>query len=163
MEFRDFGPDIRALCHHLGLQRPPMAAYCGGGPYALCAAALHPDLFDRLGLLPLMPDAFGAVDQIIYPIPPILPLLSPQAAIAPGFVGVIGGARPLERGDFVGNGTAEGEATFSMDFKGRGRTDGDFRGNGNTAGDFAGYGYDTPYYAPYGMMAPQAPVAPAAE
>ena len=51
MEFRDFGPDIRALCHHLGLQRPPMAAYCGGGPYALCAAALHPDLFDRLGLL----------------------------------------------------------------------------------------------------------------
>ncbi len=51
MAFRDFGPDIRALCRHLGLERPPMAAYCGGGPYALCAAALHPDLFDRLGLL----------------------------------------------------------------------------------------------------------------
>ena len=28
-----------------------MAAYCGGGPYALCAAADYPDLFDRLGLL----------------------------------------------------------------------------------------------------------------
>lgn len=51
MEFRDFGPDIRALCRHLGIERPPMAAYCGGGPYALCAAALHPDLFERLGLM----------------------------------------------------------------------------------------------------------------
>ena len=68
-------------------------------------------------------------------------------------------------GDFVGNGTAEGEATFSMDFKGRGRTDGDFRGNGDTSGNFSGYGYESyPYwggYQPY--MAPQAPVAPAAE
>ena len=64
-------------------------------------------------------------------------------------------------GDMVGNGTAEGEATFSMDFKGRGRTDGDFRGNADTAGNFSGYGYDAPYYG-YGMM-PQAPVAPAAQ
>lgn len=51
MEFRDLGPDLRALCGHLNLCRPPMAAYCGGGPYALCAAALEPGLFDRLGLL----------------------------------------------------------------------------------------------------------------
>ncbi len=64
-------------------------------------------------------------------------------------------------GDFVGNGSGEGEATFSMNFKGRGRTSGDFRGNGDTSGNWSGYGYDSiPYYAPYGM-APQAPVAPA--
>ncbi len=50
-EFRDFGDDIKALCNHLKIQRPAMAAYCGGGPYALCAAAQHPALFDRLGIL----------------------------------------------------------------------------------------------------------------
>ncbi|MGB1465479.1 MAG: alpha/beta fold hydrolase [Alcanivorax nanhaiticus] len=50
-EFRDFGKDIQFLCVHLGLNRPPMAAYCAGGPYALCAAAQYPEIFDRLGLL----------------------------------------------------------------------------------------------------------------
>lgn len=33
--------------------------------------------YDRLGLLPLMPDAFGQVDQIIYPLPEILPITNP--------------------------------------------------------------------------------------
>ena len=62
-------------------------------------------------------------------------------------------------GDFVGNGTGEGEATFSMDFKGRGRTTGDFKSNADTDGNFSGYGYESsPYYgAP--MAAPVAPAA----
>ncbi len=50
-QFKDLGDDIQFLCAHLDIKKPAMAAYCGGGPYALCAAALHPDLFDRLGLL----------------------------------------------------------------------------------------------------------------
>jgi len=33
--------------------------------------------FERLSLLPLMPDAFGRVDQIIYPIPDLLPIIVP--------------------------------------------------------------------------------------
>jgi len=67
-------------------------------------------------------------------------------------------------GDMVGNGTAEGEATFSMDFTGKGRTAGDFKGNADTSGDFSGYGYESnPYYYGAPMMAPQAPVAPAAQ
>lgn len=50
-QFRDLAPDLRALCLHLRIERPAMAGYCCGGAYALCAAALDPELFDRIGLL----------------------------------------------------------------------------------------------------------------
>ena len=30
-----------------------------------------------MGLLPLMPNAFGRVDQVIYPIPDVLPIIVP--------------------------------------------------------------------------------------
>ncbi|MEY8841456.1 cell division protein FtsL, partial [Cribrihabitans sp. XS_ASV171] len=33
--------------------------------------------FDRLGLLPLRPDQFGQVDQVVYPSEPELPILNP--------------------------------------------------------------------------------------
>ena len=33
--------------------------------------------FERLGLLPLMPSAFGEVNQVIYPLPEILPITNP--------------------------------------------------------------------------------------
>jgi len=51
LQFGNLGADIRFLCQHLGIERPPMASYCGGGPYALCAAAQDPELFSRLGIL----------------------------------------------------------------------------------------------------------------
>jgi hypothetical protein len=57
-------------------------------------------------------------------------------------------------GDFLGNGSGEGEATFSMNFSGKGRTAGDVKGNASNNGNFTGYGYESPYYA-----APVAPVA----
>lgn len=50
-QFRDFGPDLKALCKHLNIERPVMAAYCCGGAYALCTAALYPDFFERIGVL----------------------------------------------------------------------------------------------------------------
>ncbi|MZR62079.1 alpha/beta fold hydrolase [Alcanivorax sp. DP30] len=50
-QFQDFGKDILFLCEHLKISKPALAAYCGGGPYALCAAVQYPDSFSCLGLL----------------------------------------------------------------------------------------------------------------
>ncbi|MBL4570886.1 MAG: alpha/beta fold hydrolase [Alcanivorax sp.] len=50
-QFRDLGKDILFLCEHLKICKPALTAYCGGGPYALCAAARYPDSFECLGLL----------------------------------------------------------------------------------------------------------------
>lgn len=51
LQFRDFAADLRALCRHLRIERPAIAAYCCGGAYALASAAVDPQLFSRVGVL----------------------------------------------------------------------------------------------------------------
>ena len=47
--------------------------------------------FDRLGLLPLMPDAFGDVDQIRFPQAPLLPITDPISLSSDNAPAVEGG------------------------------------------------------------------------
>lgn len=51
LQFASFAEDLKYLCSFLTLQKPMMATFCVGGAYALCAAAIHTDLFDRVGVL----------------------------------------------------------------------------------------------------------------
>jgi hypothetical protein len=69
-EVRGLHGEIGAAHERLGMLRAEWA-YLNRPDRLADLADLN---FDRLGLLPLMPDAFGAVDQIIYPLPPILPI-----------------------------------------------------------------------------------------
>ncbi|WP_108814677.1 cell division protein FtsL [Loktanella sp. Alg231-35] len=72
-EVRDLHQDIGRAHERLGMLRAEWA-YLNRPDRLVDLADLN---FDRLGLLPLMPDAFGAVDQVIYPAPPILPITNP--------------------------------------------------------------------------------------
>lgn len=47
----DFADDLREFCGRLGLRRPALGAYCFGAAFALSAAARHPDLFERVGVI----------------------------------------------------------------------------------------------------------------
>ena len=50
-------------------------------------------------------------------------------------------------GDMVGNGSGEGEATFSMDFSGKTKQSRNVQMNGTSAGNMNNfYGYDQPAY-----------------
>lgn len=51
IQFAGFADDLKYLCEFLKLQRPSIATFCVGGAYALCAAATHTELFDRVGVL----------------------------------------------------------------------------------------------------------------
>jgi hypothetical protein len=59
---------------------------------------------------------------------------------ADGFFGNSG------NGEFVGNGTGRGEATFTMSFTGKADMNSDVHGNGNNSTNVYGTGYRTPYY-----------------
>lgn len=72
-EVRQLHREIGAAHERLGMLRAEWA-YLNRPDRLMELAELN---FDRLGLLPLMPDAFGDVSRIIYPLPDILPITEP--------------------------------------------------------------------------------------
>ena len=72
-EVRDLHREIGAAHERLGVLNAEWA-YLNRPDRLADLADLN---FDRLGLLPLMPDAFGQVDQIAFPPEPLLPIINP--------------------------------------------------------------------------------------
>ena len=72
-EVRDLQAQIGAAHSRLGMLRAEWA-YLNRPDRLRDLAELN---FDRLELLPLMPEAFGRVDQVAYPLPDLLPITSP--------------------------------------------------------------------------------------
>jgi len=72
-EVRQLHREIGAAHERLGMLRAEWA-YLNRPDRLRDLAELN---FERLGLLPLMPDAFGEVSRIIYPLPEILPITNP--------------------------------------------------------------------------------------
>lgn len=79
--------DVRALHRQIGEAHERLAilraewAYLNRPDRLADLADLN---FTRLELLPLMPDAFAQVDQIIYPIPPLGPITDTVALSSTG-------------------------------------------------------------------------------
>ncbi|PHQ85072.1 MAG: cell division protein FtsL [Thalassobium sp.] len=72
-EVRDLNADIGAAYERLNVLRAEWA-YLNRPDRLRDLTELN---FDRLGLLPLMPDAFGRIEQIAYPALPLGPIIDP--------------------------------------------------------------------------------------
>jgi hypothetical protein len=81
-EVRELQAQIGAAHSRLGMLRAEWA-YLNRPDRLRELAELN---FDRLELLPLMPEAFGRVDQVAYPLPDLLPITSPIELSSDGAV-----------------------------------------------------------------------------